>query len=106
MAKYRFYLSAARWTPGSLALEGEEAHHCLDVMRCRVGDRVDVFDGKGRECEARLVDARRGSVTLEAGAERHQPRPMPLITLAQAIPKGKNMDLIVQKATELGVGRI
>lgn len=106
MAKHRFYIPAARWNPDHLVLEGEEAHHCLGVMRCREGDRVVVFDGAGAEAEAEIAEAGRDSVRLTAKRVGSTPRPSAPITLGQAVPKGKNMDLIVQKATELGVSRL
>lgn len=106
MAKHRFYLPADRWNPEHLVLDEEEAHHCLDVMRCREGDRVIVFNGAGSEAEAEIVATAKGSVTLKAKLAGTTPRPPAAITLGQAVPKGKNMDLIIQKATELGVSRI
>lgn len=106
MAKHRFYLPADRWNPEHLFLDGEEAHHCLDVMRCREGDRVIVFNGIGTEAEAEITATSRGSVTLSARLVLTTPRPPAAITLGQAVPKGKNMDLIIQKATELGASRI
>lgn len=106
MAKHRFYIPAERWNPEHLVLEGEEAHHCLDVMRCREGDRVVVFDGAGAEAEAEIVETAKGAVKLTARLLGATPRPLAAITLGQAVPKGKNMDLIVQKATELGVSRL
>lgn len=106
MAKHRFHIPAHRWDPDSLVLEDEEAHHCLDVLRCREGDRVFVFNGDGAEAEAEIVSASRGAVTLRARSLTSYPAPTFSLTLAQAVPKGKNMDLIVQKATELGASRI
>jgi 16S rRNA (uracil1498-N3)-methyltransferase len=106
MAKHRFYLPASEWNLEHLVLSGEEAHHCLDVMRCREGDRVIAFNGAGTEAEAGIVATSKGSVTLQAKLVSETPRPPARITLGQAVPKGKNMDLIIQKATELGVSVI
>ncbi len=106
MAKHRFYIPAERWNPEHLVLEDEEAHHCLDVMRCREGDRVIVFDGAGSEAEAEIAEAAKGAVRLTATRLDTTPRPRAAITLGQAVPKGKNMDLIIQKATELGASRL
>lgn len=103
MAKHRFYLPAPAWNLENLVLTGEEAHHCLDVMRCREGDRVIAFNGTGTEAEAEIVAAAKGSVTLHPKLVSETPRPPARLTLGQAVPKGKNMDLIIQKATELGV---
>lgn len=102
----RFHLPAEHWNPEPQTLDGEEAHHCLDVMRCRPGDRIVVFDGAGAEAEAEIVATAKGSATLATLSIRRTPHPFAAITLGQAIPKGKTMDLIVQKATELGASRI
>jgi 16S rRNA (uracil1498-N3)-methyltransferase len=89
-----------------LLLVESEAHHCVDVLRLSVRSRVVVFNGRGSEITAEITAIEKGSVHLK---ELISARTEPLrcaITLAQAIPKGKNMDLIVQKATELGVAKI
>jgi 16S rRNA (uracil1498-N3)-methyltransferase len=89
-----------------LLLVESEAHHCVDVLRLGVRSRVVVFNGRGSEITAEITAIEKGSVQLK---ELISARTEPLrcaITLAQAIPKGKNMDLIVQKATELGVAKI
>ena len=103
---HRCYLPAADFAASTLTLEGEEAHHALRVMRLRVGDECEVFDGSGKSARARIMAAGGGSLTL--GELRPLPPLPPVagITLALAIPKGGNMDLIVQKAVELGVQRI
>ncbi len=106
MAKHRFYIPASEWNLEQLALSGEEAHHCLDVMRCREGDRIVVFNGRGTEAEAEIVAAAKGTVSLRSRIVGETPRPPATFLLGQAIPKGKNMDLIIQKATELGVSAI
>ena len=106
MAKHRFYLPASEWNLEHLVLTGEEAHHCFDVMRCREGDRIIAFNGAGTEAEAEIVATTKSSVTLQAKLVSETPRPPARITLGQAVPKGKNMDLIIQKATELGVSVI
>lgn len=103
---HRCYLPAADFSSSTLTLEGEEAHHALRVMRLRAGDECEVFDGAGNAVRARILAAGGGSLTL--GELRPLPPLPPVagITLALAIPKGGNMDLIVQKAVELGVQRI
>lgn len=103
---HRCYLPTADFTASSLMLEGEEAHHALRVMRLRVGDECEVFDGSGKAARARILAAGGGSLTM--GELRPLPPLPPVagITLALAIPKGGNMDLIIQKAVELGAQRI
>src|SRR6266446_9247380 len=89
-----------------LALEGSEAHHCLEVLRLGVGSKVVVFNGHGSEATAEIVEVDRNVARLKPLLSAKADPLRCSITLAQAIPKGKHMDLIVQKATELGVSRI
>jgi len=71
-----------------------------------VGDRVTVFDGRGREATGTLITASGRSVSIKLGPSSQSPAPLCAITLGQAVPKGKNMELIVQKAVELGAASI
>jgi 16S rRNA (uracil1498-N3)-methyltransferase len=75
------------------------------VLRLKLGDTLNVFDGSGHEAQARITEIAKDSVRLTILQQSSTPALPCRITLAQAIPK-KNMDLIVQKATELGVSSI
>jgi 16S rRNA (uracil1498-N3)-methyltransferase len=86
-------------------LIGDEAYHAQHVLRLKAGDTVNVFDGRGHEARCRIAEVTKDSIHL-ALLERSSNPSLPFrISLAQAIPK-KNMDFIVQKATELGVAVI
>ncbi len=103
---HRFFLSPDDLLQDTPSLSGDEAHHCLNVLRHSVGDRVVVFDGRGHEATAIIESAGKSSAQLRVV---HRGNSAPLrcrITLAQAVPKGKNMDLIIQKAVELGAAEI
>ena len=104
---HRFYIAPAAWNPDALALDEAESHHALNVLRLQGGDKVVVFNGQGVEVTAQVApESTRREVRLVALHKGKTP-PLPCrITLAQAVPKGKNMDLIVQKATELGAAEI
>ncbi|MEO0416179.1 MAG: 16S rRNA (uracil(1498)-N(3))-methyltransferase [Verrucomicrobiota bacterium] len=106
MPKHRFYLPTESWKSEVLTLVDEEAHHCKDVMRCREGDDIFVFDGNGRVAECKIQSLSKRQVIVEITCQETVPKPSAAITLGQAIPKGKNMELIIQKATELGVQSI
>jgi 16S rRNA (uracil1498-N3)-methyltransferase len=106
MQTHRFFIRPESWAPDRLELDQDEAHHCIDVVRATVGQRVVVFNGRGIEAVAEISGIARSRVQLKT-LQISQTPPLPCaITLAQAIPKGKNMDLIVQKGTELGVSKI
>ena len=102
----RFYLPPEDWQDAAVSLRDEEAHHCRDVMRCTVGEQITIFDGCGRQANAEITNLAKKEVSMRL-LDVTKTRPLPAqITLGQAIPKGKNMDLIIQKATELGATRI
>ena len=86
----------------SLRLPEEEGHHLFKVLRARAGETIEVVDGSGRLFVAELAEGREATVTGERLAPADEGR----VTLYQAVPKGRHMDLVVEKATELGVGAI
>jgi len=98
---HRFYLPNLQQP----LLSAEEAHHALHVLRLKVGDMLNAFDGRGHEAQARIAEITKDSVRLTILQRSNTPSLPCRVTLAQAIPK-KSMDLIVQKATELGVASI
>jgi 16S rRNA (uracil1498-N3)-methyltransferase len=103
---HRFYLAPEDWNPDAFTLAGSEAHHGRNVLRLEAGDKVVLFDGRGREATAEIESVEPSGIRLR---KLHEAKSSPLrcrITLAQAIPKGKNMDLIVQKAVEIGAAEI
>lgn len=103
---HRFFLAPELLLDNSPILTDEEAHHCLNVLRHEAGDKVVVFDGQGNEATAIIDSVTKSSAQLKI-LLRAKSNPMRCkISLAQAIPKGKNMDLIVQKAVELGAAAI
>lgn len=86
-----------------LQLPKDEARHIGKVLRGRDGDSLEIVDAARRLFAAELSDGGRSVVAverLEAGEDRGE------VTLCAAVPKGRHMDLVVEKATELGVGRI
>lgn len=101
----RFLLPPASWLTEP-ALTGDEARHLAQVLRVKAGETITAFDGCGRSASAEVLSVSRDRVTLRLGEILPIRPTRPAITLAQAIPKGKNMDLIVQKSVELGVAAI
>jgi 16S rRNA (uracil1498-N3)-methyltransferase len=96
--------SSSRLNPGEvLRLAEAEDHHVRKVLRGRPGDRVEVVDGTGRLFVAELLGGSEAKILEErrtAGEDEGE------VVLYQAVPKGRHMDLVVEKATELGVSRI
>lgn len=86
-----------------LRLSEEEGHHVHKVLRGRPGDRIEVVDGAGRLFVAQLLGGREAAVLEERTTARGDEGE---VVLYQAVPKGRHMDLVVEKATELGVTRV
>src|SRR5215471_9382674 len=103
---HRFYISPENWNLGALALTGPEAHHARDVLRIRCGEKIVLFNGQGREITAEITDVSGEEVRLRMLHEAKTPPLQCRIVLGQAIAKGKNMELIVQKAVEIGAAEI
>jgi 16S rRNA (uracil1498-N3)-methyltransferase len=90
-----------------LDLQGTAANHVARVLRLRVGDPLILFDDAGGEYTATVISLARHTVRVSVGEYLTTNRESPLhVTLAQGISRGERMDVVVQKATELGVKRI
>jgi 16S rRNA (uracil1498-N3)-methyltransferase len=103
---HRFYISPNNWNPGAVTLAGPEAHHARDVLRMRAGEKLVLFNGQGREITAEILDLGGDEIRLRKLHEAETPPLQCRIVLGQAIPKGRNMELIVQKAVEIGAAEI
>ncbi len=110
MTRRRFHAppSAFNFHRQSVTLATDEARYLREVLRLKAGDEVYVFDGEGKEFQCRIEESRRDAATLNVLQEVATARPeSPLeLTLAVALLKGEKFDLVVQKATELGVTRV
>ena len=91
---------------GDVYLDRDESHHLVSVRRARVGDAVQVLDGRGRKGRGVVVAADPRRTLLRVSNVEVLARDTAPLWLAQAIPLGKTMDVIVQKCAELGVARI
>jgi 16S rRNA (uracil1498-N3)-methyltransferase len=92
---------------GVATLTAGEAHHLTRVLRLGPGDRVALFDGRGREFEARIDRIAGGTITLQLeAAVASAPERRVQFTLAQAVLKGSGMDDVVRDATMMGVSSI
>lgn len=110
MTRRRFYAPPSAFSPDgqSATLGTEETRHLRDVLRLRQGDEIYVFDGAGREFRAAVQTIKKDSTELTVVAEREPMRPESRLdlTLAIVLLKHEKFDLVIQKATELGVRRV
>lgn len=99
----RFYIN---WplAPGTIVLEGPEAHHLVTVRRFRPGDVVCLFNGDGREYPAEVEEAGRRHVVLRVLGRESPAREVGFrFEVAAPLPKGDRADFLIEKLTELGV---
>jgi 16S rRNA (uracil1498-N3)-methyltransferase len=90
---------------GALTLTGPDLHHLRDVLRLQPGEEVAVADGAGGQAVARIVAVTAQEAVLEV-VRLLEPARLPAVTLVQGLSRGPKMDLVVEKATEIGVSRI
>jgi 16S rRNA (uracil1498-N3)-methyltransferase len=103
----RVYVAGPLVSGQRVRLEGSAASHITRVLRLRIGAALVVFDGTGGEYEGSIDKAHGGEVLVAVGARADTERESPLpLTLAQGVSRGERMDLVVQKATELGVSHL
>jgi 16S rRNA (uracil1498-N3)-methyltransferase len=107
MSRHRFYASPEAIGESVIRLDERESHHLRHVLRLKPGTSVVVFDGTGVEYEGIVLPTseRCASVSIRARTTPRVESPL-VLTLAHALIKGEKFDLVVQKATELGVHRI
>jgi 16S rRNA (uracil1498-N3)-methyltransferase len=107
MPRDRFFIEGSHVPGARVAFASDDAHKIATVLRMASGAQVEVVDSAGRAYAATLaVDGKHVEATLGAALVRDAIEPTLRVTIAQAIPKGQKMDLIVEKATELGAHAI
>ena len=108
MTRRRFHAPPNAFTQTTITLATDEARHLRDVLRLKPGDEVYVFDGLGHEFRATVSNVRRdvAELRIEAEVEPAKPESHLQLNLGVALLKGEKFDLVVQKATELGVTKI
>ena len=107
MRKTRIFVDQKLRAGAVVVLADEAAHHISRVLRLRLGHPLILFDGCGGEYDAEISKVNKRSVDVHINQYQEGDNEPPLhITLAQGISRGQKMDIILQKAVELGVGRI
>ena len=98
---HNLYVPSDQIRSGIAYIDGEERHH-INVLRLHVGDEIRLLDGVGGVYEGVISTLRRDEAIVRILREYRQ-SPVERVDLYQGLPKGEKFDLIIQKATELGV---
>jgi 16S rRNA (uracil1498-N3)-methyltransferase len=105
MPRRRFFISPDRIRDGTVSLAEDQAHHLRTVLRLRVGEAVDLFDGYGNRYSG-IVDLRDSGVYVGSLVKQDCPETAPVsLVLAAALIKSDRFEWVLQKGTELGVSR-
>ncbi len=101
----RFYTSPENFKESKVTLDLEETRHLRDVLRLKLADKVRVFDGHGKEflCEIEEISKKFSKLKIINEISPISPESNLDLTIAVALLKGDKLDLVVQKAVELGV---
>jgi 16S rRNA (uracil1498-N3)-methyltransferase len=104
----RFYASRENFSHDKITLSLEETRHLRDVLRLREGEKVNVFDGAGKEFSGVIEKISKKETVLKIIEETapSSPESELELTLAVALLKGEKFDLVIQKAVELGVCKL
>lgn len=107
MRSHRFYVPNSLEENSSFELPTNAAHHCIQVLRYKKGDTLTVFNGDGFDYSAKIdvIEKKKCRVFISNKSDPNSESPL-RIHLLQGIAKGDKMDLIIQKAVELGVNEI
>ncbi len=91
-----------------LLLDGDEARHCIKVLRRQIGDLIEVLDGKGRVYHCRIKEIRRHAVLASIqSANFYDLGQDPQLTIAiSPLKNQKRFEWFLEKSTELGISRI
>jgi len=107
MSRTRLYIDNPLSPNSRFELTGDPAHYVGRVLRLGPNDRLTLFDGRGGEYPATIMSLGKNNVTVSVGEHIDRNAESNLaIHLLQGISRGDRMDIVVQKATELGVQRI
>lgn len=89
-----------------LLLDGPEGRHAATVRRVRLGEAVDLADGRGTRARCTVVELGQDTVHLRVVSRVVEPAPSPRLVLVQAIAKGDRGELAVELATEVGIDEV
>lgn len=104
---HRFFVNRESIIADHVKIAGDDAEQIRKVLRLKEGEEIAVLDGQGWEYKVQLDEIKKGYATGEIKSKDFKAEDSKIkIILGQGIPKGEKMDLIIQKATELGVSEI
>jgi len=102
MSRALFYVDALPGVGGIAVVDGDEGFHASNVRRIRPGEELDLSDGAGTVAHCVVEEAVKGRLSARVLDVAAVPRPAPVVTVAQALPKSERSELAIELATEAG----
>lgn len=104
---HHFFVTPDQVKDGNIYIEGSDVNHIKNVLRMKVGEELQISDGNNQKYLCRIASVNHEEVCLEIVEEQEADTELPSkLYLFQGLPKSDKMELIVQKAVELGVYEI
>ncbi|WP_456278232.1 16S rRNA (uracil(1498)-N(3))-methyltransferase [Bacillus sp. AK128] len=102
----RYFVPSNQFTEDSITIVGDDAHHIKRVMRMNEKDQVLCCNDQGRVCLSEITEFTNEGVSLSIVEWLEESKELPIqVAIASGLPKGDKLELIIQKATELGADR-
>ncbi len=103
MPSDRYFIDAPLAKGATITLEDHEHHHLVHVMRAKVGDTVELVNGKGFLAKGTLKILSRRTADFQIESVLYEEPSIYSLILAQAVPRMNRLDLVIEKGTELGM---
>lgn len=103
---YQFFVEPEQIRETEVIITGSDVNHIKNVLRMRIGEKVRISDNEGRDLYCGIESIESTQILLAVLGEAEGTEPTLKITLFQGLPKGDKMELVIQKAVELGVSEI
>ena len=103
----RFFVTSAQVQGDEIVIQGNDVNHIKNVLRMRPGDELSLSDGEGMDYSCKIASIERDEVRVSIEEAKASCVELPVkLYLFQGLPKADKMELIIQKAVELGVYEI
>ena len=103
---YHFFVPEGPDEAGQIHITGSDVHHIRSVLRMKPGEQVVISDGRDKDYYCKITELNPGEIRVQVLKETEAAELPARLILYQGLPKGEKMELIIQKAVELGACRI
>lgn len=104
---HRFYIQPEQIIDGRILISGMDVNHIKNVLRMKLGEKIIVCNGEGMDYICEIISLEKEEIWAKELSHSPTDTELPIkITLFQGIPKKDKMELIIQKAVELGASEL